>query len=173
MRCGGRGAISNAAAGSCAEMCAYQLVLIPPPLRLELHTGDPAMRHFSPTLFGAAAREPALLPNRPDAGVLNRVIPLFFIGRNKNGFWLAREAGGWIGGMFLLRRSAVRFAQEASAPHGCATMLLVKTFELDTWNSGNPLVGWLNATLGLLSRFVPDYPPPIPIAEKYRKRNWL
>jgi hypothetical protein len=118
-------------------------------------------------------REPAILPNRPDAHVINRVIPLFFIGRNKNGFWLAREAGGRIGGMFLLRRSALRFAQEASAPNGCATMFLPKSFELDTWNCGNPLVGWFNAALGFLSRFIPDYPPPIPIAEKYRKKNWL
>jgi hypothetical protein len=173
MHCGGRGATSNAAAGSFAEMYAQRPRLIPPSSRLQLHTGDPAMRHSSPTLFGATVGEPAILPNRPDARVLNRVIPLFFIGRNKNGFWLAREAGGQTGGMFLLRRSAVRFAQEASAPHGCATMLLVKTFELDTWNHGNPLVGWLNAALGLLRRFVPDYPPPIPIAEKYRKRNWL
>ena len=132
------------------------------------------MRRFSPTLFAVTADEPSILPSRPDARILNRAIPLFFIGRNKNGFWLAREAGGGrIGGMFLLRRSAVRFAQEASAPRGCATMLLVTTFELDTWNRGNPLVGWLNAALGLLRHFIPDYPPPIPIAEKYRKRNWL
>ena len=131
------------------------------------------MKHFSPTLVDTTAREAVILPNRPDARVLNRVIPLFFIGRNKNGFWLAREAGGRVGGMFLLRRSAVRFAREASTPHGCATMFLVNTFELDTWNCGNPLVGWLDAALGLLCRFIPDYPPPIPIAEKYRKRNWL
>ena len=127
--------------------------------------------HLPPTHFAATPRAPTILPKRPD--VLNRVIPLFFIGRNKNGFWLAREAGGRIGGMFLLRRSAVRFAQEASAPQGYATMFLVKTFELDTWNCGNMFVGWLNEALGLLRRFIPDYAPPIPIAEKYRKRNWL
>jgi hypothetical protein len=131
------------------------------------------MKHLSPTHLGATSRAAAILPNRPDARVLNRVIPLFFIGRNKNGFWLVREARGRIGGMFLLRRSALRFAQEASAPLGCATMFVAKTFELDTWNCGNPLAGWLDAALGLLSRFIPDYPPPIPIAEKYRKRNWL
>ena len=131
------------------------------------------MKHLLPTHFGAMPRRPAMLPNRPDARVLSRVIPLFFIGRNKNGFWLAREAQGGIGGMFFLRRSALRFAQEVSAPHGCATMFLAKTFELDTWNGGNPLAGWLNAALGLLSRYIPDYPPPIPIAEKYRKRDWL
>jgi hypothetical protein len=131
------------------------------------------MMHLSPTHFGAMPRVQPILPKRPDARVLNRVIPLFFIGRNKNGFWLAREAQGGIGGMFFLRRSALRFAQEASAPHGCATMFLAKTFELDTWNCGNPLVGWLDAALGLISRIIPDYPPPIPIAKKYRKPNWL
>jgi hypothetical protein len=48
-----------------------------------------------------------------------------------------------------------------------------KTFELDTWNCGNPLVGWLDTALRLLSQFIPDYPPPIPITEKYRRRDWL
>jgi hypothetical protein len=52
-------------------------------------------------------------------------------------------------------------------------MFLARTFELDTWNCGNPLAGWLNAALGLLTRFIPDYPPPIPFAQKYRKRDWL
>jgi hypothetical protein len=113
------------------------------------------------------------LPSRPDARVFNRVIPLFFIGRNKNGFWIAREARGRSGAMFVLRRSALRFAQRASAPHGCATMFLAKSFELDTRNTGNPVVGWLDAALRLVSRFIPDDPPPIPIAEKYRKRDWL
>jgi hypothetical protein len=128
--------------------------------------------NLPPTHFAATPGAPTILPKRPDARVLNRVIPLFFIGRNKNGFWLAREARGRIGGMFFLRRSALRFVQNASAPHGCATMFLAKTFELDR-NCGNPFVGWLNAALGHLRRFIPDYPPPIPIAEKYRKRNWL
>jgi hypothetical protein len=113
------------------------------------------------------------LPSRPDGCVFNGVIPLFFIGCNKNGFWIAREARGRAGGMFLLRRSALRFAQFASAPHGCATMFLAKSFELDTRNAGNPVVGWLDAALRLVSRFIPDDPPPIPIAEKYRKRDWL
>jgi hypothetical protein len=126
-----------------------------------------------PAHFTAPPRSSSGLPSRPDAHVFNRVIPLFFIGRNKNGFWIAREARGRTGGMFLLRRSALRFARLASTPHGCATMFLAKTFELDTRNAGNPVVGWLDAVLGLVSRFIPDYPPPIPIAEKYRKRNWL
>jgi hypothetical protein len=52
-------------------------------------------------------------------------------------------------------------------------MFLAKPFALDTYNAGNPAVGWLDAALGLVSRFVPDYPPPIPIAEKCRERDWL
>jgi hypothetical protein len=131
------------------------------------------MMHLVPAHVAATSRAASSLPNRPDAGVLNGVIPLFFVGRNKHGFWLAREARGRIGGMFLLRRSAFRFAQQASAPHGSATMFLAKPFELDTRNAGNPVVGWLDAALGLVSRFIPDYPPQIPIAEKYRKRDWL
>ncbi len=131
------------------------------------------MMHFQPALFAATPLASNSLPERPDARVLNGVIPLFFVGRNKHGFWLAREARGRIGGMFLLRRSAFRFAQAASAPQGCATMFLAKPFALDTRNAGNPVVGWLDATLGLVSRFVPDHPPPIPIADKYRKQDWL
>jgi hypothetical protein len=126
-----------------------------------------------PTHFPTMPPASSGLPGRPDAHVLNCVIPLFFIGRNKNGFWIAREARGRTGGMFLLRRSAHRFAQRTSAPRGCATMFLAKTFELDTRNAGNPALGWLDAALGLVNRFIPDDPPPIPIAEKYRKRDWL
>jgi hypothetical protein len=92
--CGGRGATLSAAAGFCAEMCACRSGLIPRLWRPRFHVGDAAMKHLSPTHFGATPRLPAILPNRPDARVLHRAIPLFFIGRNKNGFWLAREARG-------------------------------------------------------------------------------
>ena len=53
----------------------------------------------------------------------------------------AREAGGRIGGMFFLRRSAYRFVQEASAPRGSATMFLAKPFALDTPNASCASVG--------------------------------
>jgi hypothetical protein len=52
-------------------------------------------------------------------------------------------------------------------------MLLAKAFELDTANRGNPLVEWLDAALGVVTRFIPDAPPPIPFTEKYRRRTWL
>jgi len=58
-------------------------------------------------------------PKRPDLTVLSETIPLFYIAQNNHGFWVAREAEGRCGGEFLLRRSAVRFAHNKSAPAGC------------------------------------------------------
>ena len=68
------------------------------------------MMHLPPGHFDGAAAD---LPDRPDASVLNEAIPLFFIGRNRNGLWLAREAGGKSGGMFLFK--GWRFASPSSA----------------------------------------------------------
>jgi hypothetical protein len=109
---------------------------------------------------------------RPDAGVLSKSIPLFFIGRNRNGLWIAREAEGRAGGLFLSKQSALRFAQRRSAPIGCATMFLAEPIELDTENLGNPLARWIDMALGRLNQFMPAYPPAIPIREKYRKGHW-
>jgi hypothetical protein len=85
------------------------------------------------------------LPPRPDAGILSEAIPLFFIGRNEDGFWVAREADGRIGGIFLRKQSALRFANRNTQPGGCATMFLTERFELDIANKGNPLVAHLAA----------------------------
>jgi hypothetical protein len=106
---------------------------------------------------------------RPDASVLSKSIPLFFIGRNKNGLWIAREAEGRAGGIFLLKQSALHFAQKNSAPIGCATMFIGEPIELDTDNLGNPLTRWLDAALGRLNGFIPAYLPAIPFREKHRK----
>ena len=84
-----------------------------------------------------------------DAGVVNEVIPAFFIGRNKEGFWAARDVKGQIGGIFLLENSALSFARRNSQPGGCATIFLSERFELDLENKGNPFI----AQLGLLIRF--------------------
>ena len=111
----------------------------------------------------APAGTVAEFPRRPDAGVLSETIPLFFIGRNGRGLWVAREAAGRTGGIFLFKRSAVRFAQRNSAPTGCATMVLAARFELDMENRGNPLVAWLDAALRRAAGLIPAYPPPIPI----------
>src|ERR1017187_2396820 len=47
-----------------------------------------------------------------DPGVVSEAIPAFFIGRNKEGFWVARDVNGQIGGIFLFGNSAVSFAKE-------------------------------------------------------------
>jgi len=92
-------------------------------------------RHYAvpPPCVSAQRRDrtDSRLPPRPDASVISEAIPLFYIGRNKNGLWVAREAEGRIGGMFLTRRAAVRFANESCKPAGCATMFVTQPLELD------------------------------------------
>ena len=105
----------------------------------------------------------AKFPHRPDAGVVSELIPLFFIARNRAGLWVAREAEGHTGGIFLFKRSAVRFAEKSSAPRGCATMFRAEHFELDVENRGNQLIGWIGAVLNVVARYIPEYPPPIPL----------
>src|SRR6478672_11971408 len=57
-----------------------------------------------------------------DPNVLNEAIPAFFIGPNNDGFWVARDAKGRIGGLFLRKASAVSFARTQGGPAGCATI---------------------------------------------------
>ncbi|MGD0315226.1 MAG: hypothetical protein ABSB37_04615 [Xanthobacteraceae bacterium] len=97
---------------------------------------------------------------------------MFFIGRNKNGLWVARQAEGQTGGVFLLKRSALRFVKKNSVPVGCATMFLTERFELDVENQGNPLVTWLDAVQRAWRRLIPEYPPPMPIGRKKFKGEW-
>ena len=71
--------------------------------------------------------------------ILNPAIPAFFIGRNKAGLWIAREARGRIGGKFLLKWSALAFARAQSEPAQCAMIFPSERFELDLENEGNSL----------------------------------
>ena len=87
-----------------------------------------------------------------DAGVVNDAIPAFFIGRNKEGFWVVRDAKGRTGGIFLLKNSALSFARENSRPTGCATIFPSERFELDLANNGNPLVAQLGPLMRLRRR---------------------
>jgi hypothetical protein len=82
-----------------------------------------------------------------DAGIVSDAIPAFFIGRNSQGFWVARETKGQIGGIFLLESSALSFARTNSGPAGCATIFLSERFELDLKNNGNPLVPYLGSLM--------------------------
>jgi len=85
-------------------------------------------------------------PHRPDDAILSATIPLFYIGQNSKGLWVVHEAEGRRGGLFLFRRSAVRFAREESEPSGCALMFLKGRLELDvTSGSGGALAAAMQA----------------------------
>lgn len=121
----------------------------------------------------AAPAVASKFPDRPDGRVVSDAIPLFFIGRNNNGFWVARGAEGRTGGIFLLKDSALRFASKHSAPAGCAVMFLTERFELDVENHGNLIVAWLDALRRVSAGLIPDYPPPIDIGRKNSQiREW-
>jgi hypothetical protein len=87
-----------------------------------------------------------------DPGVVSEAIPAFFIGRNKEGFWVAREVNGRIGGIFLLENSALAFAKSQSQAGGCATIFPSHRFELDLENHGNPLASQLGSLMQLRRR---------------------
>jgi hypothetical protein len=86
-----------------------------------------------------------------DPDVLNASIPAFFIGRDSEGFWLARDVRGESGGIFLLRSSALAFARRISGRAGCATIFPSERFELDVENDGNPLITYLKPLFRLLT----------------------
>ena len=88
-----------------------------------------------------AEPQPQFQPLDPE--IVSASIPAFFIGRNRAGFWVAREAQGRMGGIFLFKSSAVDFAREASEPSRCALIFPSETVELDIANRGNPLIGQL------------------------------
>jgi hypothetical protein len=95
----------------------------------------------NPPSSSAAAKRPL---QRPDPNILSEAIRVFFIGRNRHGFWVARDADARVGGIFLRKQAAMRFADRVSQPAGCAKILLPERFELDIENKGN----WLIASLG-------------------------
>ncbi|MBR1174980.1 hypothetical protein JQ617_13500 [Bradyrhizobium sp. KB893862 SZCCT0404] len=98
----------------------------------------------------------ALKPLDPE--ILSAAIPAFFIGRNSAGFWVAREATGRIGGLFLFRSSAVDFANRQSAPARCALVFPTETIELDVENRGNPLMVLAERAMRLLARMTTRRP---------------
>jgi hypothetical protein len=133
-------------------------------------TGDQRLDQRKPATHPSRTVE--LPRRRPDTGVLSESIPLFFIARNRVSLWVAREAEGRTGGIFLLKTSALRFANRNSAPSGCATMFLAERLELDVENRGNRLMGWIGAALKAVAGHVPKYPPSIPITPRKEKGEW-
>jgi hypothetical protein len=106
-----------------------------------------------PGFSEAQTREPSKSPacfEPLDPGIVSASIPAFFVGRNRDGFWVVRDVKGESGGIFLLKSSALAFARRAARPLGCATICPSERFELDVENQGNPLVGYLRP----LFRFV-------------------
>jgi hypothetical protein len=92
----------------------------------------------------------ARTPFQPlDPDIVNAAMPAFFIGRNQEGFWLARDVKGQIGGIFLLESSALAFARRNSRPSGCATIFPSERFELDLENQGNLLIAYLRPLMRL------------------------
>ncbi len=104
---------------------------------------------FAPARIAAVSAMDSDAQFQPlDPNIVSESIPAFFIGRNKAGFWVAREAGGGVGGLFLFKGSAVDFAKRASAPARCALVFPSETFELDVENRGNPLIALLARCVG-------------------------
>ena len=93
-----------------------------------------------------------------DRDIVSESIPAFFIGRNKGGYWLARESRGRIGGLFLFKSSAVDFAKSASAPAHCALIFPSQTVELDVENRGNPLIAQLARWTDAVARYFAPSP---------------
>jgi hypothetical protein len=102
---------------------------------------------------GFVNRSAKIFPRRPGAHVVSKAIRLFFIGQNADGLWVARDAEGRVGGIFWCKRSAVNFADDKTAPVGCAKMFVSQRFELDIKNNGNPLATYLGAAKQALTRF--------------------
>jgi hypothetical protein len=101
----------------------------------------------------SAKRSTVPTPYQPlDPDILNASIPAFFIGRDKDGFWLARDSKGRVGGLFLLESSALAFARRHAWSSGCATVLSSELLELDLENQGNPLINYLRPLQRLMRR---------------------
>ena len=92
--------------------------------------------------------------NPLDPDVVSASIPAFFIGRNRARLWVAREAQGRAGGLFLFKNSAIDFARRWSAPERCALVFPAETFELDIENQGNPVVTLAGRWLGRMRQYL-------------------
>lgn len=90
--------------------------------------------------------------SRPGPEILSEAIPVFFIGRNQEGFWVARDAEGKVGGLFWRKQAALRFARRSAGPIGCAAVFPHGGLELDVENTGNPLVTPIAAVKRLIAR---------------------
>jgi hypothetical protein len=91
---------------------------------------------------------------RPGPEVVNASIPVFFIGRNRHGLWVARDAEGRHGGIFWRQQSALDFAHRSARPTGCAAVFPQVPFELDIENAGNRFAARLGSLFGKITQAV-------------------
>jgi hypothetical protein len=114
----------------------------------------------APLLRSRKGRHPEVEGNQPAKrlfvrlapDILNETIPAFFIGRNAEGLWVARELKGRAGGLFFLKSSAISFARRRAGQIGCATIFPAGMFELDIKNEGNPLIDYTHQLLRTVAR---------------------
>jgi len=133
-------------------MIAVQLMSLDPSRRQELSRSTAESEQEAERSRHLPVKKPPSVTAqfRPlDAGIVNEAIPAFFIGRDKEGFWIARDVKGRIGGIFLLESSALSFARKNSRPAGCATIFPSERLELDLENNGNPVVACLRPLMRL------------------------
>ncbi|WP_438744475.1 hypothetical protein [Bradyrhizobium sp. U531] len=110
--------------------------------------------HRQPVTRPAPVETGTTVLNPLDPDVVSAAIPAFLIGHNQAGLWVAREAKGRAGGLFLFKSSAIDFANRRSAPERCALVFPAETFELDIENQGNPLVALSARWLGRVRRYL-------------------
>src|ERR1700761_8755172 len=89
---------------------------------------------------------------RPGSDVLSETIPVAFIGRNRSGLWVARDADARLGGLFGRERAALDFARTNAAPRPCAIVFPQERFELDMPNGSNALLTPLADAMHLFIR---------------------
>ena len=58
--------------------------------------------------------------------------PIFMIGRDSRGNWVAQEKSGARGGLFISRAEALKFAKFESGDHPHAVVMVNGALELDT-----------------------------------------
>ncbi|MBU6461664.1 MAG: hypothetical protein KGK01_02950 [Bradyrhizobium sp.] len=83
--------------------------------------------------------------------MLSETIPVIFIGRNHDGFWVVRDAEAKFGGLFWRKQAALDFAKANASPGRYAAVFLQARFELDLKNHGNPLIGGVGTVRHLLA----------------------
>lgn len=112
-------------------------------------------------------------PQRPDPSIVSRAIPLVYVGRNHDGFWVALDADSRIGGLFLFKSGALRFGHRRRNGTLSATMEMAE-LELPGKNRGNPLVGYLAAAkhgaARLLSRLARPFGNPLAAIRRIHTR---